>query len=171
MARNIYQPRLEVANEKESKVAWQDWGQFDRMSEAVRVAEALMKEIDEGRYDDRISDAERGAGFRLNACVEVLDADSFELLYIEEIDGPEEKPEEKASLFTAPAPKGASPYAFADLVGCHRAKGLDAGKPIIVEVGGERVPLTHCYVVTKEIAEEQGLPDRSVGCMVLDLDV
>ncbi len=81
----IYQPRLEVTSKGETKMAWQNWGQFSRKREAVQVAKTLIKDINTGKYDSYISDSERTSGFYLNACVEVLDADSFDLLYIEEV--------------------------------------------------------------------------------------
>ncbi len=81
----IYQPRMEVTSRGETKESWQDWGQFDTKREAVKVAKELLRDIKEGKYDDCLNDSDKAKGYYLNACVEVLDDDSFDLLYIEEV--------------------------------------------------------------------------------------
>lgn len=81
----IFQPRLEITNNNVSKFVWQDWGQFKDKNRAVRVAKDLVTNIKRGRYNHLIADIEKTNGYYLNAAVEVLDADSFELLCIEEV--------------------------------------------------------------------------------------
>ena len=81
----IYQPRMEITSEGETKDAWQDWGQFNEESEAIKVAEELLNDIKAGKYDDRLDDSDKARGYHLNACVEVLNSKSFELLYIVDV--------------------------------------------------------------------------------------
>ena len=44
------------------------------------VAKELLKDIKAGKYDDHLDDSDKAKGYYLNACVEVCDAGSFELL-------------------------------------------------------------------------------------------
>ncbi len=81
----IYQPRMEIASKGETKEAWQEWGQFGTKREAHKVAKELLKKIKAGTYNNFLNDSDKAKGYYLNACVEVLDASSFDLLYIEEI--------------------------------------------------------------------------------------
>ncbi len=43
--------------------------------------------------------------------------------------------------------------------------------PIIVEVGGERIPLRHVYTVTQDMIEDDTFPESALGSLVLDLDI
>ncbi len=85
MVKKIYQPRMELVSKFETKDVWQDWGIFDSESEAISVAKKLLEDIKTGKYNDRITDRAKSDGYVLSASVEVLDADSFDLLEIEEV--------------------------------------------------------------------------------------
>ncbi len=43
--------------------------------------------------------------------------------------------------------------------------------PIIVEVGGVRVPLRHVYIVTQKMVNEGQYRQDQLGTLVIDLDV
>ena len=47
----------------------------------------------------------------------------------------------------------------------------DKKKNIIVEVGGERIPLQHVYVVDQEMIDDGVFRQDQIGTLVIDLDV
>ena len=47
----------------------------------------------------------------------------------------------------------------------------DIKKKIIVEVGGERIPLQHVYVVDQEMIDDGVFRQDQIGTLVIDLDV
>lgn len=61
-----------------------------------------------------------------------------------------------------------TPYTPADIKGI---TSCDDRLPIIVEAGGERIPLRHVYTVTQEMVEENVFPASALGSLVLDLDI
>lgn len=44
-------------------------------------------------------------------------------------------------------------------------------KAIIVEIGGDQVPLRHVYVVNQDMINEGTYKQKQIGTLVLDLDV
>ena len=84
MIQKIYQPRLEVTSGTDTINAWQDWGQFDNVGDAINVASNLNTSS-AGLTDDEIKN-----GYRLNACVEVINAETGEIINIIEIGNDEE---------------------------------------------------------------------------------
>ena len=77
--KKIYQPRLEIRFKGKVKDTWQEWGQFAKKKEAIKVTKDLLNNIKEGKYNSYIKEK----GYSLNTCIEVLDANTFDLLYIE----------------------------------------------------------------------------------------
>ena len=47
----------------------------------------------------------------------------------------------------------------------------DKKKKIIVEVGGEQIPLQHVYVVNQEMIDDGVFIQDQIGTLVIDLDV
>ena len=47
----------------------------------------------------------------------------------------------------------------------------DKKKKIIIEVGGERIPLQHVYVVDQEMIDDGVFRQDQIGTLVIDLDV
>ena len=47
----------------------------------------------------------------------------------------------------------------------------DKKQKIIVEVGGERIPLQHIYVVEQEMIDDGVFRQEQIGTLVIDLDV
>lgn len=59
------------------------------------------------------------------------------------------------------------PYTIRDLQ--ELTKDCDPDKPIIIEVGGMRCPLTHAFIAGED--PDDGYSKASAGSLVLDLDV
>lgn len=47
----------------------------------------------------------------------------------------------------------------------------DKKKKIIVEVGGEQIPLRHVYIVDQEMINDGVFRQDQIGSLVIDLDV
>ena len=69
-------------------------------------------------------------------------------------------------LFTKPISKKFK-YTMNDING----HSFDPKKPVVVIVGGERIPIQHVFVVGKGNAEEEGFEEKDYGALVIDLDV
>ena len=65
-------------------------------------------------------------------------------------------------------PVKGTPYTPADIKG---TTSYNDQLPIIIEVGGERIPLRHVYTVTQEMIENETFPESALGSLVLDLDI
>ena len=68
-------------------------------------------------------------------------------------------------LFTVPTKK--YKYTMADV----NSHVFDPKKPVVVIVGGERIPIQHVFVVGKDNAKEEGFEEKDYGALVIDLDV
>ncbi len=62
-------------------------------------------------------------------------------------------------------------YTFNQLLTVVDEDGCDKTKKIVIEVGGERVPLRHAYVVDQELIDEGGYEQSQLGTLFLDLDI
>ena len=63
---------------------------------------------------------------------------------------------------------GEGVYTPADI---KRITDYDDRLPIIIEVGGVRIPLRHVYTVTQGMVEDNTFPESAIGSLVLDLDI
>lgn len=62
-------------------------------------------------------------------------------------------------------------YTVSQLLSVIMEDGCDIEKPVIIEVGGVRIPLEHAYVVYQENIDEGAYNPEDLGALVIDLDV
>ena len=64
-------------------------------------------------------------------------------------------------------PKEAKPYTINDILNIMTEN--DKDKPIVVEIGGTKMFLTHAYIAGEN--GDDNIEEEFKGCLVLDLDI
>ena len=74
-----------------------------------------------------------------------------------------------SGAYSVPVSGNIRPYSLRRLINI--SDDIDRDKPLVIEVGGERIPLKHAYVVTKEEAKTGNWSEEAIGTLVLDFDI